>query len=310
MSAREQAARWFSRLQGEDAHPQREEFERWLAATPENAREYQAFRDLWDDFSSTRRSEALAQALERRQQRSLRKRLGGVVAGMALLAIGTFAWHAHRQGPVELNLQTAIGEQRSVDLRDGSRLHLNAATQVKVEYDATRRHVQLEAGELILEVSRNPQRPFVVDSNLARVTVLGTRFAVNRLPDRLRVSVDHGRVQVASTRQPGQVVQLRNDEVLEVYADGSLKRLPLSAANAFAFERGNLVFDNADLTEIAASLSRYRPLPVRALDAGRPSPRIDAVVQLDDIEGFLAALPHIAAVRIEQHADGTLLHPR
>lgn len=310
MSAREQAARWFSRLQNEDAAPQREEFERWLAAAPENAREYQAFRDLWDDFSSTHRSEALAKALERRQQRSLRKRLGGAAAGVVLLAVGTFAWHLHCQGPLELNLQTAIGEQRSVDLRDGSRLHLNAATQVAVQYDATQRHVQLEEGELALEIARNPQWPFVVNSSLARVTVLGTRFAVNRLPDRLRVAVDHGQVQVDSIRQPGQVVQLRQGEVLEVLADGSLRRLTQSASDAFAFERGNLVFDNADLTEIAASLSRYSQQPVRALDAGRPSPRISAVVQLDDIEGFLVALPHIAAVRVEQHADGTLLHPR
>ena len=145
MTAREQAARWFSRLQNEDAALQREAFEHWLAAAPENAREYQAFRDLWDDFSSTQRSEALAQALERRQQRSLRTRLSGAVAGVVLLAAGTFAWHLHCQGPLELNLQTAIGEQRSVDLQDGSHLHLNAATQVAVRYDVAQRHVQLKA---------------------------------------------------------------------------------------------------------------------------------------------------------------------
>lgn len=196
MTAREQAARWFSRLQNEDAAPQREAFEHWLAAAPENAREYQAFCDLWSDFSSTQLSEALAGALERRQRITLRKRLGGVVAGLAVFAFGTIAWHLHCQGPLDLNLQTAIGEQRTVDLRDGSRLHLNAATHAQVQYDAKHRHVQLEEGELLLEVARNPQRPFVVDSSLARVTVLGTRFAVNRLPDRLRVAVDHGLVHL------------------------------------------------------------------------------------------------------------------
>ncbi|MCY1501332.1 FecR protein [compost metagenome] len=305
-SPREQAALWFARMQNAGAeHPQRAQFEAWLAAHPQHAAEYQAFAELWGEFSSTRRTEALAQAMEQRRQR--RRLLQGGLCALLLAFGGGLGWHTWRQGPLELDLYTAIGEQREEHLRDGSELHLNADTRLHVHYDDAQRQVELLRGEAIFEVARNPQRPFVIDSGLARVSVLGTRFVVNRLPDRLRVSVERGVVQVDSLSRPGDSLRLTAGQVLEVRTDGHLQRLPLAAANAFAFQRGNLVFEQADLAEIAASLSRYRQQPVQAAAGG---PRISAVVQLADVEGFLEALPEIAPVHLQHGPQATVLQAR
>jgi transmembrane sensor len=312
MSApREQAARWFARLQrAPQDHPEREQFQRWLAADPRNASEYQAFSDLWGDFASTVRTENLALAMERQRGRQCRKIMGGSLCGLVLTLGCYLGVHLYRHGPLDTQLQTRIGERQQEHLRDGSELYLNADTRLQVHYDGSQRHIDLQRGEAIFDIAHDAQRPFVIDGGLARVTVLGTRFVVNRLPDRLRISVERGLVRVQSKSNPATTELVKVGQVLEVGADGSVQRLPVSAANAFAFEHGSLVFDQADLGEIAASLSRYRPQPVRFRQDGRKPTRINAVVQIADIEGFLSALPAIAPVRLEQATEATVIRQR
>ncbi|TDF82400.1 FecR domain-containing protein [Pseudomonas sp. H9] len=308
---REQAALWFARLHNDaDDHPERAHFDAWLAADPRHAAEYQALQELWGDFSSTSRTQALAQAMEHshQHQRQRRRLLQGGVLAVVLTLGSAFGWHSHRYGPLDLNLQTAIGERHVQHLRDGTELTLDADTHLHLHYTPQQRLVELLRGEAIFAVARQPQRPFIIDSGLARVRVLGTRFVVNRLPDRLRVSVDHGKVQVDSLSRPGESLVLEAGEVAEVSADGRLQRLQRAASDAFSFQHGSLVFDQADLAEVAASLSRYRQQPVQA-GVGK-SPRVSAVVQLADVDSFLQSLPQVVPVRLRDVAGTTVLQPR
>lgn len=307
-TAREQAALWFARLyNGADDHPERPQFEAWLAENPLHLTEYRELAELWGDFASVRHIEALAQAMELDRRRQRRRLIQS--GGLAVLLVlgGLFTWHVHRYGPVELDLHTRIGERQVQHLRDGSELSLDADTHLHLRFDSTVRQVELLRGEAIFSVARQPERPFVIDSGLARVRVLGTRFVVNRLPDRLRISVDHGTVQVDSLSRPGERLMLEAGHVAEVSADGRLQRLSRAAGDAFSFQDGSLVFDQADLTEVAATLSRYRQAPVRA--ANGKSPRISAVVQLSDIDGFLHSLPKVLPVRLREESGTTVIQP-
>lgn len=303
-----QAAAWFLRIRGDASLAQQPEFSGWLAADPANAEEYQAFEALWNDFGNTRQTEALATAMERQQGKSRSSLRRGVCALLLMLAAAA-GWLGYRLSPQEMALRTPIGERQQITLRDGSQLQLNAATEIEVRYSWRQRQVDLRHGEALFDVARNPYRPFVIDSGLAQITVRGTRFVVNRLPDRLRVSVDHGLVEVASSRQPDEVWQVGAGQVVEVDGAGHLHRVDLAASNALAFTRGNLVFEDADLGEIAASLSRYRQRPIEA-KGGYPTPRISAVLQLSDVEDFIRALPSIAPVKVNEAAQHTELSRR
>lgn len=301
-SAREQAARWFTRLlHVPHDHPDHEQLRQWLAANPLHAREYQAFCELWGDFSSTTSTQALASALEHRQGRRTFMRRG--VLGLAgLLAVG-LAWRYRSPQAFEAQYVTAMGERRRVSLPDGSELHLASDTRLLVRFDQGQRLVHLLQGQAIFDVARESSRTFRVDGGLAQVTVLGTRFVVAREPHELRVSVERGSVQVDNGRGrlvlvPGQVAS--SDD------RSAPHRLNISASNAFAFERGRLVLEQAGLEEVASSLSRYRRQPVRVLP-GKGQPRINAVVQLDNLEGFVQALPAIAPIEVSSRDGITYL---
>jgi transmembrane sensor len=138
------------------------------------------------------------------------------------------------------------------------------------------------------------------------------------LANKVLISVDHGRVQVdTGSFRNRQSLVLEDSQVAEVtLADDDkpaiLKTVDRKAADAFSFERGVLMFDQADLAEIAETLSRYRKTPVR-VRSGKPgaaSPRIVAGIHADDVESFIDMLPRLAPVTVSREGDQVWLGMR
>ena len=318
-TVREDAARWFLRMR-EAPLPQGERlaFDTWLHAHPDHAREYAGFDTLWQDFGATDRAQALASAAtaQRRRRNATRGLLG-------LAGFGSLGWllSAHWRAADDaarftLARETAIGQFDPVSLPDGSHVQLGGSTSIAVAFDRVQRAVRLAHGQALFNVAPDPARPFVIDCAGARITVVGTVFSVDRLPGSVRVSVQEGVVRLASRDKLQAPLELRAGQVGAWYdaaaAGSTPQRLAgLRAEDAFAIERGLIVFELATLEEIAATLSRYHPLAIRALPAtGQRAPRITAAVQLRQVDDFLRALPHLAAVRVQRASAEIVLSAR
>lgn len=292
----------------------------WQAADPAHAAEYAAFESLWRDFDSTPQTQALATAAHRRRQANRRVAVRGLlgVAGLGVLGLLLRrGWDVFQDAETYARaVDTTVGQRTTLHLPDGTTLALGAATSVALRFSRKQRSVVLQRGEAVFDVARDPGCPFVIDAGMALVTVVGTRFAVSRLPGMVRVSVEHGAVQLTA-RDSVSPLLLQAGDVGEVFVDANgaparPQRVDRSAQDAFgAVERGALVFDDADLTEIAWTLSRWRIQPVRTASVltGK-GPRITAVVQARDVERFLRDLPRIAAVRSQERDGAVWLSPR
>lgn len=315
-SVREEAARWFARLHDAGPeHPDRSRFEAWLTASPANAAEYAAIAEVWDDFDSSKRLDKLASAIEREhaaithgRRKFLKRGLLGIFLAAGAGVACHQGWQLWQSIPVvQFAAQTGTGEIGRQALPDGSQVTLGADTRIEIAFARNRRTVTLVRGDAVFDVTPDANRPFVVEGGLARATVLGTRFAVNRGKSRTRVSVAHGRVRVDDLLGSAPVI-LEAGQVAEVMLGGAAHRSTAAAADGFAWQRGVLVFDNATLDEIAADLSRYRRVPVRV--SGASGQRVTAVVQSSDIESFLQSLPAVAQVGIEDRPGETRIVPR
>lgn len=340
---REEAARWFIRMHRDaGAQPGAADaaaWRTWMDADPRHAAEYAAFEALWQDFDSTPRTEALATAVntaarQRRNTRSNTRRAAITRGVLGVAGLGTaslLAWRGWLEWQdatvFALARDSAIGERIVLNLPDASVLTLGPASRIATRYTRRQRAVVLERGEALFDVARDADRHFTIDAGQARITVLGTRFTVNRLPGLVRVSVEHGTVRLAVKGAEGAPsLLLQAGEVGELPdvsagaapgADGAHasprpRRVQRDARDSFSsIERGLIVFDSAGLGEIAATLSRWRRQPVRAAVAdGTGGPRITAAVQRADVESFLDALPRIAAVRVQERDGATWLAPR
>src|SRR5271155_3294928 len=73
---------------------------------------------------------------------------------------------------------TGIGEQRTVQLLDGSTVELNARSTIQVRLTAEQRDVTLLDGQALFRVAKDKQRPFVVQAGDAQVRAVGTEFDV------------------------------------------------------------------------------------------------------------------------------------
>jgi transmembrane sensor len=316
----QQAARWFARMQNaEPDHPERGSFEAWLMSSDLHAAAYSRLSNIWERFDSTSSLQAIASAAESSRHlndehsEKLRRRVIQGISCLALIAVsavfGFQLWSANTP-LMQMASRTEIGQVKKEVLEDGSELVINSDTEMTIRYYRDRRTVHIARGEVIFNVAKDAERPFIVDSDLAKVTVLGTRFVVNRLKTMVRVSVDHGRVKVENPQQDAESpLILTNGQVAEIPASQLPKRVERNAMDAFSFESGTIAFEEANLSEIAEVLSRHYGKRVM-VKPSQMDPRVTALVQISNIDGFLRTLPRIAAVNVIEEQGRTTLSAR
>lgn len=152
----------------------------------------------------------------------------------------------------ELVVEVPKGGQYQVNLPDGSKVWLNAASTLKypMQFSAGKREVSL-TGEAYFEVSKNPHKPFIVKSRNQEVQVLGTIFNINSYTDRESVETTllEGSVHVNQhLLVPGQRSLISNT---------SIQILPANIEAATAWKKGYFLFDNERLDAILSTLSRW-----------------------------------------------------
>ena len=100
-------------------------------------------------------------------------------------------------------LTTPVGGEYSLVLSDGTKVFLNADSELKypVEFSDGKRIVDLK-GEAYFEVHKDSLRPFIVRMNGAEVTVLGTSFNVNNYGEDTEIytTLVNGSVRVSSMK--------------------------------------------------------------------------------------------------------------
>lgn len=313
------AIRWYMQMRdaAPDA-PERIAFEAWLLADVRHQNAYRLVTSTMEDFTSTERLKNLSEALAQKQHfaktersRKLTKLGSGIAVLLVCLGLGWFgqyqyaAWQAM---PIAQHSQnTAIAQISQRKLEDGSVITASANSELDITFYRHQRVVHIKRGEAIFDVAKDNERPFVVHTAQANVTVLGTRFAVNQLSNRVRVSVDHGRVQVARADGVQTPLLLRDGEVAEIVAHDAPKRINRNAIDAFGFAKGFIVFDQADMQEVAETLSRYRQPPVYAQFSGQNSPKVNAVLKTKEIDDFIYSLPKSLPVTLRQTAHQLII---
>lgn len=322
------AARWYLRMREHGHNPRAAEhhaFEQWLADDPRHGAEYDSIARAMHQLDSSEGLSKLAEAAEQQaflaneaRRKAKQQRLAQLMVVCFICVAGFFAhqqYQVWQAKPVmQLAAQNPVGQIAIKTLDDGTKVTLSAKSDMEVTYYRHQRHVLIKEGEAIFEVTKDPERPFVVETDTARITVLGTRFAVNRLQHVVRVSVDHGRVKVESKDDaapadtPFMAREITNGQVLEVYPNRAMVLVNRPASDAFSFLNHRLVFDRADSSEIAYTVSRYRLKPVQS--QGRQVHNISADINIQDIDQFLRGLPNIAPLKLQETPQYTLLHSR
>lgn len=277
------------------------EFRRWRSISAEHETAAAEAELLWSDASDLHRDARTGLVKPgRRKPVSRRAVIGGI--GVAALALGGLRLTGNLRG-VFSDHATATGQTGVVDLPDGSRAHLNAASALNVAFSDHRRLVELIEGQAYFEVASDPmRRPFDVKAGDVTVTALGTAFDVNRnLPDgatEVMVAEHVVRVASAGARQP---IELEAGQAVIVSRDGTAG--PVTGAESSttaAWRNGVYIAESRPLAQVVAALQAYHEGWLVVEDDKARSLRVNAVLDLRTPDSSLDALASGLPIRIRR----------
>lgn len=239
-------------------------------------------------------------------------RMAVAAAGIGVV-LGLSVWFVPR-GDRASAYRTGIGEQRVLELDDHSRIALDAATSVRVNYSDDVRLVELEEGQAQFSVAKDPARPFKVRVGGRTVVALGTVFTVEYIDQRMQVSMLEGRVAVlpppaldmqartdlrdpadairaqVQGGMPGAGIELGVGETLRISPNGLIsvdERADLEAITSW--RRGKIVLDGVPLGEAIRRINRYSRLQLEIDDPMLAALRVSGVFEIGDTRAFAEA---------------------
>jgi len=338
----EQACHWWELLHSDSAsNSDHREFGEWVARSPERVEAYlqmarlvkaiKSPRLIWPStpaevlireakaspetvlpFSTTRVSASVG----RGKVRYVQRRLAWAAAAALLIGVGLALFML--ETPQEF--RTALGEQRSVLLADGSRVTLNTASTIDVNLQMGRREVRLVQGEALFEVVHDAARPFVVRAGNALLKDVGTQFNVDIRSNGTTVTVVEGQVAVdsGSPRESAgalaahgvadtveALILTANDRVVVTPAGVSAPQRGVNVAASVAWIQRQLMFEHRPLSEVAEEFNRYNKDRIDIDSAELKRQEVTGVFEAKDPASFVAFLSSIPGVEIREGANGT-----
>lgn len=264
-AVREEAIGWMIRLR--DAAPADwEAFTSWLEADPAHGAAYDA-ATMADaamveavgqapSFKAAAPERAHGAAAVNDNAPGFFRRYAGLAAALLLCAL---AWPMYRIMVPTYAIETALGEQRSITLDDGTVIDLNGGTKLTLDR-RNPRLAMLDSGEARFRVTHDARAPFAVVVGGMRIEDVGTVFNVAREGEQTEVAVAEGAVLFDPNRA---AVTLKAGDGLRVARAGSapvVRRIDPAAIGGWT--TGRLDFVNERLADIVPDLARALGTPV------------------------------------------------
>lgn len=296
----DEAAQWMALLQSGDVSLQeRAAFDAWRVADP---RHQQIIEQMGGGLNLLRQSnlrgvsrDSLLHSLNAPSSR--RRFISGSLSVLGIAVLAGLLGRRYGWLPEAGELATGTGERREFALEDGSTVTLNARSRVVPRFDNIERLLELRSGELLVDVAKNPTRPFVVETGHGRMRALGTRFLVQRGEDSTRLVMLHSQVEVVTASGARQVVE--GGESL-VFDRQNILALERSKGQENAWVQGRLEVRDRPLSEVIDRLRNYRRgiIHVSPDVAGL---RLSGLFPLDDSDRTLQLLERSLPIRVTLH---------
>lgn len=317
---RQEASEWFVRMRGADAEAHRDEFEAWLRRGALHRAAYNSVAATFAVGKNLSRSDLLDDPVQHHPHPPIRRiaLFGGVVA-ILLVAISVgWLFHAYladrSKGTISpakhelpsdpaIFLATGAGDVRAFRLSDGSRLTLDADSEVRGDLLRTGRTLRLVRGRARFEVAHDG-RLFVVLAGSGRVTARGTVFDVE-LQDKQGFTVNllHGAVDVDGAvdrsvmLSPGQSITI-----------GHASAVPVRfAPAAVAWTSGRMSFDNATVAEVVRQANARSSAQISVASPDIAELRVSGSFKIADGAVVAQRIAHLYNLVVEEGPSGNII---
>lgn len=325
-----EADRWARRCaEGPLTPEEAKAFNAWIMTNPDNEQRFQAAKQFARELNHVSETPELDEWM----RPSLYERIAGaanaalgaisafkpiprwtVVGGpvLAAAAIAVFLSIQPQTPELAPPVRTEIAEVREVDLPDGSRVTIGAASSVSIAFNERERRVILSAGEAYFDVEEDADRPFIVVADNTLVRVLGTKFDVSLGTDAIDVAVSEGRVEVIRPEEStGKISDRDIKHVLIAGQQVTAKKRgavqpvkPIQVEDVAAWRRGDLQWADTPIRDIIADLNRYSEEKVILEARDVASLEYTLAVQADEIDEAVSLIAASLQLDVIERSNG------
>ncbi|HZK69436.1 MAG TPA: FecR domain-containing protein [Paludibacter sp.] len=249
-------------------------FRYWFRLEDNQEEKDETLQELWEKSPSEVTSSTMedlerlqkrmyeVQPLFRRTHRLLFRQILKYAAVLVFVAMSSvITYYVTRPSSLQFaEFSVPYGECKKMQLSDGSTVWVNAGSTLiyPIKFSADNRTVYL-SGEANFSVTKNPKKPFIVQTKHIDVQVLGTKFNVQAYPDMpyTTATLVEGSVKVNETSNTAKSYILKPDEQL-TYSNKkhNISIGHVDAVKLTSWNKGYLIFQGASFDEIVATLER------------------------------------------------------
>ncbi|WP_037072398.1 FecR family protein [Rhizobium sp. PDO1-076] len=318
--AMDAALNWLFTLQAspDDANL-RARLDDWLRLDPAHSRAFELAAGAWEFPEMDKvaneiaaRSEhviAFREAVAPRHpgaRRGLWPRIAMAAAATVLLAIGIqqypaviLRWRA--------DYATPTGQHEEVSLPDGSRMILNTASAVSVNFQGARRSVTLLKGEAYFDVVHDAARPFTVAGSFSEVEVKGTAFSVRTDNAEDTVVLERGHIDVSLLQDRKDVASLEQGESITASSNNLSVVRKSDTSTYLAWLQGRLVFTDQPFGQVLDEVERYYGHSILVANTRLSSIRVNGSYRLDNPERVIHSLATAAGATVTRLPGGIII---
>lgn len=322
----EEAAVWALRFDGGPLTvEERAKFSAWLKQSTIHRDAFERISATWnaadalEDYNLIDPLEDVSPPF-RRSGRSL-SLVGAIAASLLFVVIAGASLTGHWPQPMQSEeFQTAIGEQKTVALIDGSRMLLNTDTELRVDIADRSRTIQLLRGEAHFEVAADAKRPFRVYAGRGFVEAIGTAFTVRVRETDVEITVAEGIVEIfaqdegSNTGAGSAIIEAgpayRSLTVLTVnesavFHDAVERREKLDQAaigRKLMWREGFLAFSGDALIDVVSEMRRYTDVRIEIADPALAAMPIAGSYEAGNIDGMFESLEFVYGIKAVERA--------
>ena len=312
-----QAAQWVEKINSDDVSlDEMTLFQKWIDEDPQNEKDYAdccriwaigGNVDYWSDYYGSEINSFREDAQDRSFLSSLKSpdRNGNIwkyaVAASIMIVFSLF--FIQTMDNLGQSYVTRTGEQRIVTLEDGSKIHLNTATELSVNYSDDKRRITLLTGEALFDVESDPDRPFEVMAGPGIVRAVGTVFIVRAEAEHVIVTVSEGKVEIVQDsfligRAKNKIPKLGVGERLYYGKEGILSAIKtVDHHTSSLWLQGKINFSGLSLSEAFSEMNRYSTKKLIVGDESLNRFLISGIFQIGDINSFVKGLEEIFPIK-------------
>ncbi len=231
----------------------------------------------------------------------------GTALAIILLCAGIFIFNHKSSSPILMNVGTGNKETKEILLSDGSLVKLNNGSNIQYleKFDSKIREVKLN-GEAFFSVTKN-STPFVVITENAKISVLGTKFDVCVRGEKTQVVVKEGKVNLVQKENDAGVYLTKGQSSCVAKNANPDSPKEIDADYMLGWMNGKLVFNQTPLTEIVDELERFYDVTISIEGNNVTANTLTGSFKNRDVDSALTMICLTMNLNFEKHGNGFLI---